>query len=190
MNCSWFSRFLCVVAFNVMTIGCSLELPEPASAKNSNQPTSNNESSTTPATKEQTAESVSQTSPQSADVSADPAKRDTLTDITELESGATTAEPIGTPLSPRNPLPSRQAAPHRPENSSGWSLYNVSVRSCFPGYTGPSLRLANGLFDPSKFDAPRPRCTSANRGLIHCTSKPDNSPSGCQFCESNLYVCL
>ena len=65
----------------------------------------------------------------------------------------------------------------------GWVQYHTQIESCFPMYNGPEVN--RFYVEQSTF----PPCDDSVRGQHWCISSEDGSPSGCQWCEGNLYMC-
>ncbi|NBO38469.1 hypothetical protein EBU99_07780 [bacterium] len=62
-----------------------------------------------------------------------------------------------------------------------WLQFHTQVQSCYPDYFGPAVG--------SNYGNTPPACTASMLGQAWCTSTTDGSPSKCQFCESNLFIC-
>lgn len=83
-----------------------------------------------------------------------------------------------------------------------WVQYHTGVESCYPDYYGPNPALTQAIVVwPSNnsttsisdgYVPSLPKCDDnplGVQGKTVCTGSADGSPSKCQFCETNLWLC-
>lgn len=80
-----------------------------------------------------------------------------------------------------------------------WLQYHTQVESCYPDYYGPNPALTMGIVTwpitnsittlSNGYVTSLPNCDINLQGKTLCTGSADGSPSKCNFCETNLWLC-
>jgi hypothetical protein len=80
-----------------------------------------------------------------------------------------------------------------------WLQYHTQVESCYPDYYGPNPALTTGIVTwpitnsittlSNGYVTSLPNCDINLQGKTLCTGSADGSPSKCNFCETNLWLC-